>query len=721
MDHADSLVMQAKSRKAIPLFLIGISSIVLTAFFALMDSTFNPQKSLQKLFQEHRALPMQDWKMYFEHCPEDSQTEFRCQHVGDYSYSLALPNVEILTQILGGLAKPDASQAGPSKAYLTYILSDSDLMWLKQHETVDFVIPKAVQRSATIIVGQHQETLRGYYQDLTFRVKAADLRKAGKFQLVMQIEKLPWFGPPDFPMALVIPSYTSEYLSLTLRAIFSANLARAFSFGAVIVVVALGLILDHKKSFQLLGALLAIGTIRKLVPFLVESGYQFATWHILLIHACNLLTILLTPLFVVTVLNFRISRQSFALSVGVATGLYMAITLARTQLTSYLQADIMADLMACALGLACLGAYLHANIKQKLKYLQQFDYNAVATAKTVFLLLALGFHISLNVFELYGLLDTGIKNSMSLLVLAKPAFMMIAGMLDVGFTSKTMEQNARRYAHNELVAKDVEQSQLYQNQLIPSVAMQYDQWQAHTIYKPSLTLAGDWYDVREISLPDDSRYLAICLADVVGHGVSAGMVASVVASVWGVWVDKVASGHLTKEAASIPVAIQLLLGEMAGALAALRQKKDCSAAVLLVNLNSGEAHYATAGHPMMLHLSETGEPQGLHTNGGRIASGNLFQVKSTKVKAQDKLIVYSDGIISHNLPYSVWLRRIVKSPRPLVALANSIRMNRKIFTADRSLEDDMTMIVVTIKQIGQEALVAGSNQSDKILDVAQSA
>jgi serine phosphatase RsbU (regulator of sigma subunit) len=303
---------------------------------------------------------------------------------------------------------------------------------------------------------------------------------------------------------------------------------------------------------------------------------------------------------------------------------------------------------------------------------------------------------------------------MSLLVLAKPAFMMIAGMLDVGFTSKTMEQNAKRYAHNELVAKDVEQSQLYQNQLIPSVEMQSDHWQAHTIYKPSLTLAGDWYDVREIRLQDQSRYLAVCLADVVGHGVSAGMVASVVASIWGVWIHKVASRQVTNEDSSIPMAMQQLLDDMAGALAALRQKKDCSAAVLLVNLESGEAHYSTAGHPMMLHLEKSGEPQGLHTQGGRVASGNTFQVRSTKVKASDKLIIYSDGIITHNLPYSVWLRRMVKSTHPLIALANSIRANRKIFTADRSVEDDMTMIVVTIKQIGVEPAVAGPNQSDDV-------
>jgi anti-anti-sigma factor len=140
---------------------------------------------------------------------------------------------------------------------------------------------------------------------------------------------------------------------------------------------------------------------------------------------------------------------------------------------------------------------------------------------------------------------------------------------------------------------------------------------------------GDWFDA--IALPGDR--LALVVGDVVGHGVQA---AAVMAQL------------------RTALRMQLLDGRsIGGALSAVDRfrehvpgSKSTTVCVGLLDVNTGDFQYCTAGHPPPLVVPASGRPRYLEPSGaGPLGSRTGFTVRNATLDVGDAVLLYSDGLI----------------------------------------------------------------------------
>ncbi|MEV7431051.1 SpoIIE family protein phosphatase [Nocardioides sp. NPDC092400] len=140
---------------------------------------------------------------------------------------------------------------------------------------------------------------------------------------------------------------------------------------------------------------------------------------------------------------------------------------------------------------------------------------------------------------------------------------------------------------------------------------------------------GDWFDA--VALEDGRLVLAV--GDVVGHGVRA----------------SVAMGELRalfEERARLDGDIEAaleLLDSRARRVPPARAATVCAA---VLDPQTGELVYCTAGHPPPMVVSPSGETTFLPSSGaGPLASGLPFDLAEHQLEEGDVLVMYSDGIV----------------------------------------------------------------------------
>ena len=70
---------------------------------------------------------------------------------------------------------------------------------------------------------------------------------------------------------------------------------------------------------------------------------------------------------------------------------------------------------------------------------------------------------------------------------------------------------------------------------------------------------------------------------------------------------------------------------------------------MLININTGQVRYCSAGHPPPILLRETGVVQYLTTGGGLIGLPDTgpFEQGELMLESGDRLFLYSDGLLDH--------------------------------------------------------------------------
>lgn len=189
---------------------------------------------------------------------------------------------------------------------------------------------------------------------------------------------------------------------------------------------------------------------------------------------------------------------------------------------------------------------------------------------------------------------------------------------------------AREAVESELrIARQIQES------LLPGIFPAFPENKEFDLYGrnlPAKEVAGDFYDFYFI----DPERLGLMIADVSGKGISAGLY---------MVIARTLAKILCRDKESSPA------GVLTEANKILCQDNDTCMFITLFlayyNIFTGETTYANAGHKGSLILSKEGlisELEGLGNMAMGISPGEIYREKIIKLKREDTLILYTDGI-----------------------------------------------------------------------------
>jgi phosphoserine phosphatase RsbU/P len=199
---------------------------------------------------------------------------------------------------------------------------------------------------------------------------------------------------------------------------------------------------------------------------------------------------------------------------------------------------------------------------------------------------------------------------------------------------------ARRVALNEAgwmeMTGEMQAARRIQNAILPAGMPIIGDWTIAARYSPMTSVAGDFYGFPWA--PPDS--LNVILADVMGHGVPAALIASMVK------VSVFAGAEKQQSAASI-------LGALNATLCTEAPGQFTSAVYVSFDRRSGTGRYASAGQPPPLlrrrnakridHLDQAGLLLGLRAE-------ETYQESLFRFEEGDRLLLYSDGLTDAENP-----------------------------------------------------------------------
>lgn len=236
-----------------------------------------------------------------------------------------------------------------------------------------------------------------------------------------------------------------------------------------------------------------------------------------------------------------------------------------------------------------------------------------------------------------------------------------------------------------LLEHDLELARRIQRQFLPDRPPELDEFSFAVEYRPAQAVGGDFYDF----IPLDRGRLAVVVGDVSGKGIAAAIyAASVLAEVRGLVTiggDPVRALHeLNRRLTS-------------------RDREGMFVTLALATLDTvtGELTLATAGHPLPLVRSRTGDVASLGRTGSPplgIDEHARFESHRYALEPGDVVVAYTDGIpeaasSSDELFGSARLRQAIAAGRGTAdGLRDAVVSTATTFLCGRSFSDDVTVV-----------------------------
>lgn len=236
-----------------------------------------------------------------------------------------------------------------------------------------------------------------------------------------------------------------------------------------------------------------------------------------------------------------------------------------------------------------------------------------------------------------------------------------------------------------------------QNTILPHRPPQLDYASIAVRYRSAAELGGDFYD-----FSTQSSGLSVLIADVCGHGVPAALIASMIKMSYASNADK----HNHPDA---------LLAAMNAELSPRVGGKFITAASLFIDPDARRVTFSAAGHPPLLiyrpreerlfELRMRGPVIGWKQESG-------WPSVSFDLEPKDRLILYTDGIFEQrNQAQELYgFTRLhnavsIHASKPLVDFTDALLQDAAAFRGPRRpLEDDVTLIVIEMTDVSQNAL-----------------
>jgi serine phosphatase RsbU (regulator of sigma subunit)/anti-anti-sigma regulatory factor len=237
-------------------------------------------------------------------------------------------------------------------------------------------------------------------------------------------------------------------------------------------------------------------------------------------------------------------------------------------------------------------------------------------------------------------------------------------------------------ATSELLRRDLERAEVIQRALLPRSPPPLDGYCIQAVYRPGQHVGGDLYDVVRLG----ERYLAFYLADATGHGVTSAML-SVLFKQRLVLVD-------SETGVALPPAIVLDAVNRSICQSHVAPGLFLTAVLGLLDTADASLTLASAGHPPVLHLCESGETRLIRRTGPALglAPDAHFGQERLQVAAGDRIFLYTDGLLPSGSEQDLErLERVLSQP---LSSAQEVMARLDSGAAASAERDDVTILLI---------------------------
>jgi sigma-B regulation protein RsbU (phosphoserine phosphatase) len=246
-------------------------------------------------------------------------------------------------------------------------------------------------------------------------------------------------------------------------------------------------------------------------------------------------------------------------------------------------------------------------------------------------------------------------------------------------------QENRRHVHR--LERELGDARAFQQGLLPDADMASDQLCICARYASCSELGGDLCDYVTI----DPRRVALLVADVMGHGVSAAMLTGVVKSAF-------RAAHADGYE---PIAV---LERLRSSMAAFGAERFVTLIAAVLATEEGRLDYVNAGHPAGLLRSTDGQLVRLASTGPLVSPalpGSAWEQRSVHMSPGDLLLLYTDGVsealaIADDSGEEAILAAVRQHADGGAPLLDSILSRVRERLAGRPQTDDLTLLTATM-------------------------
>lgn len=246
------------------------------------------------------------------------------------------------------------------------------------------------------------------------------------------------------------------------------------------------------------------------------------------------------------------------------------------------------------------------------------------------------------------------------------------------------ERTARRALEQELeFAREV------QKNLIPGQGLQVEGVEFATFFEPSAAIGGDYFDILELAGEGegDSGRLGVVIADVAGHGLSAGLRMAMLKA-----------GLLTLVEEGKPG--RQLLPALDSLVRKASDRVFVTASLSLIDLSTGVVEMTNAGHPPA-YLLRDGEIEEILLAGSPLgALGEDYGFRRFELEPGDVLVWLSDGFIEaaaadgEVFGYDRTMESLKGSADSAMEVRDRILEEIHRYTEGVGADDDLTLVVM---------------------------
>lgn len=660
----------------------------------------------EKMIKQEKVHPLNLWSLSVTRClkgsPSTCQEELTMENFAINHRASAQALLQKLHR------HPRAPQTAKYKISLSYKLPFSTLAWLKENPYAFFVAPSfsgSNLRMTEPTVHPWRVHHRADY------IISLDEKILNTHNLTLQIVLHPdaeTFGSVLMPPALVQWDTVQEYADLDQKKSFVAYMHRPRNIIMALIIATLVLVLNHSFLSLLLSYIAVILACRTLLSTLYENvGWQYQE----LIAIPLIFLISINFVFLIRIILYLMNRplkaRTVALSCALATAINLMLFYPLQHAQSLFYVALYNDSISTALGflLALIGAVFPSTFCQP-PHPEDLSTSSLAAQRRSILLtcVLLGLISASSLPRTLGFespYPTSLHAWFSQLLV--PALFCII-LVRLGSIVNTIKKVSLIVKAKTEIDRDIEIGKELQSGILPEKKHKTSSFCWHAFYYPASHLAGDWFDLREITSKDGRALLLGCVVDVTGHGISSAMMTSNIASHWGLWCLSLQNSEITDDHEERQQLLSTAPRQIHRGLIGLRYNLGCSMAVIMYEPESHLLTYLTAGHPGIIvtegtnfsYLTSRG------TRPGTSAHHDLWTARSLVLpQKSQQIILYTDGIVKEGTAIPVWLKQIRRKSSeeqrsPTHYITSQLRSSRREARRNPGKEDDLTLLIIKI-------------------------
>jgi hypothetical protein len=262
--------------------------------------------------------------------------------------------------------------------------------------------------------------------------------------------------------------------------------------------------------------------------------------------------------------------------------------------------------------------------------------------------------------------------------------------------------HVRRIAERERQRLELETAREIQSSILPQLPPSLHGVELAHAYLPATEVGGDFYDVLAL---DDGR-LAIAVGDVAGHGVSSGLIMSMVKSTLALQVT------VNPDVATVLETLNRTVYQSA------RRHLMTTLSYALLDPRALELRYASAGHIFPYRVSARGEVKELHAGSYPLGIRPDIEpiVLSEPLSSGDYVVLISDGLVEaqgESREELFGFRRVAAALSSHAggsaqSLCEGILSEHAAYAGSKPQDDDLTLLVLRLPESCSKATLPGS-------------